>query len=82
MPSLISCDQTAYVKDRFLGESVRLISDILETTKTFNIEGFMLTIDIEKAFDSVEHNFLIATLKKLGFEGYFLDWILVMLNKQ
>ena len=60
LPSLISCDQTAYVKDRFLGESVRLISDILETTKTFNIEGFMLTIDIEKAFDSVEHIFLIV----------------------
>ena len=31
LPSLISCDQTANVKDRFLGESVRLISDILET---------------------------------------------------
>ena len=31
LPSLIKPDQTAYVSNRFLGESVRLISDILET---------------------------------------------------
>ena len=51
LPHLVSCDQTAYVANRFLGESVRLISDILETTKNLNIEGCMLAIDIEKAFD-------------------------------
>ena len=32
LPSLIMPDQTAYVVNRFLGESVRLISDVLETT--------------------------------------------------
>lgn len=32
LPSLIMHDQTAYVANRFLGESVRLISDVLETT--------------------------------------------------
>ena len=55
LSSLISPDQTAYIKDRFLGESVRLISDIFEITKSFNIEGYILTVDIEKAFDSLEH---------------------------
>ena len=71
LASLISPDQTAYIKDRFLGESVRLISDIFETTKTLKIEGYILTIDIEKAFDSVEHQFLFKTLEKFGFNGYF-----------
>ena len=54
LSSLISHDQNAYVSGRFLGESVRLISDILETTKTLNINGFLLAIVIEKAFDSVD----------------------------
>ena len=31
-----------------LGESVRLISDVLEKTKKLNIGSFMLTIDIER----------------------------------
>ena len=67
LPTLIENDQTAYVKDRFIGESIRLISDILDASKKQKIEGFLLTIDLEKAFDSVNHNFLIACLKKNGF---------------
>ena len=34
LPSIISHDQTAYVKGRFICESTRLISDILEITDT------------------------------------------------
>ena len=74
LPKIISHDQTAYVKNRFLGESVRLISDLLETTKKMDIDGFMLTIDIEKAFDSVNHNFLFSTLKVLGFSEEFIKY--------
>ena len=32
LTSIISHDQTAYVKGRYIGESIRLISDILEYT--------------------------------------------------
>ena len=58
-PSIIKSDQTAYVPGRFIGESARQISDILEVTKTFNIPGYMITMDIEKAFDSMDHVFLL-----------------------
>ena len=37
LPTIISSDQTAYVKGRFIGESIRLISDILEFCKQENI---------------------------------------------
>ena len=82
LSSLISPDQTAYIKERFLGESVRLISDVLEISNTYNVEGYILTVDIEKAFDSVEHQFLFKTLEKFGFNGYFLEWIKILLKNQ
>ena len=82
LPSIIKNDQTAYVKNRFLGESVRLISDILETTKKLNIEGFIMTIDIEKAFDSLDHAFLFALLKKFNIDPEFINWIKVLTNSQ
>ena len=81
LPHIISHDQTAYVNGRFIGESTRLISDILDTTDRFNIGGYILTADIEKAFDSMDHIFLIACLKKYGFGDYFCDWIKILLNK-
>ena len=51
LPSIISSEQTAYVKNRFIWEGGRLISDILEVTDTLNLNSYMVTIDFEKAFD-------------------------------
>ena len=63
-PSLISKIQTAYVKGRFISEGGRLFSDILEISDNLKIKGFLRTMDIEKAFDSVNHLFLITALEK------------------
>ena len=75
LPTLISSNQTAYVKDRFIGEGARLISDILEVTDSLNLGGYLVTIDFEKAFDSLNHTFLFETLNKMQFPVFFLDWI-------
>ena len=50
LPDLISWQQTAYVKNRHIGESERLISEMIEITKIRKI-GFLVTMDIEKAFE-------------------------------
>ena len=42
----------------------------------------MLTIDIEKAFDSVEHAFIFAILDKQGFDTNFIEWIKVLHKNQ
>ena len=41
-----------------------------------------MTIDIEKAFDLLDHNFLISILEKSGFGQTFIDWIKIFLNEQ
>ena len=82
LPKIIKNDQTAYVANRFLGESVRLISDVLNIAKTLNIDGYLMTVDIQKAFDSVDHNFMYACLKRFGFDESFIRWIRVLYEKQ
>ena len=59
LPFLICSNQTAYVKNRFVSETGRMILDILEIANTLVLESFLATIDIEKAFDSVNHCFLL-----------------------
>ena len=39
-------------------------------------------MDIEKAFDSLDHNFLISTSEKYGFGQNFILWIEILLNDQ
>ena len=51
LASIIKSDQTAYVEGRYIGESIRLISDILEYTEDHGIDGALFSADFEKAFD-------------------------------
>ena len=59
---MISSNQTAYVKNRFISKIEKVISDISERGNTLALERFLLTKDIEKAFDSVNHCFLLKIL--------------------
>ena len=65
LPNLISPQQTTYVQNRFIDERGRLIADIIEITDILNEEGFLVTMDIEKAFNSLDYVFLISVLKSL-----------------
>ena len=75
LPSIIQYDQTAYVKWRYIGESVRLIDDLLKFAEEENLDGILFAADIEKAFDSVDHNFIFPSLKKFGFRDNFIQWV-------
>ena len=48
-------------------ESVRLISNITEMCDILDVPGYIVTMDIQKAFDSVDHDFLLNVLKELVF---------------
>ena len=59
---LIPANQTAYVKNRFINENRRVISAILEISNILAIEGFLVTVVIKEAFDSVSYcKFLCTT---------------------
>ena len=80
LTSLIKADQMAYVKDRYIGESVRLINDMLEYADKNNIEAILFSANFEKAFDSIDHTFILAVLKSYGFGPDFIQWIKTLLN--
>ena len=82
MASLVSENQSAYVNNRFISEGGRLISGILEIIDSFQIDGLLMTIDIEKAFDYINHFSLIFVLKRYGFADDFIKWIKILLKKQ
>ena len=39
-------------------------------------------MDIEKAFDSLDRNFLTLTLEKYGFDNGFILWVKPLLRDQ
>ena len=76
--NLINKDQTAYIKGRFIGSNARLLLDIFEYCESNNKEGILMFLDFQKAFDSVEWNFLFKTLEKFNFGQQFIRWIKIL----
>ena len=44
IPLLIHPDQTAYVKGRYIGESVGIIEDILDLADQANLDGILFIL--------------------------------------
>ena len=80
LPSLISKNQTAYVKGRFISEGGRLISDIHEISDNLKIKGYLVTQDTEKAFDLVNH--LFTAWENYGFKEDFIKWIQILMQNR
>lgn len=78
MDNIINENQTEYIKGRFIGNNSRLILDILEYCENNNKDGILLFADFQKAFDSVEWNFLFKTLQKFNFGPNFINWIQIL----
>ena len=52
-----------------------MISDIIEICGKENIPGCLVTTDLEKAFDSLDQDFLLPALKMFGFGDSLINWI-------
>ena len=75
LTSLIIQDQTGYVQNRIIGENIRIVSDLMHCARVGLIKGIIMPIDFEKAFDSLNWDFLIYTLKSMGFGEIFQTYI-------
>ena len=75
---VISNDQSAYIKDRFLGNNVRLVCDIIDYCDKYEEAGVLLSLDFEKAFDTVEWDFVFECLTKFNFGTNFINWIKIL----
>ena len=80
LPQVINNAQTGYIEGRFIGQNIRQISDILSFTAEQNIEGLATFIDFEKAFDSLEWEFLSKAIETFNFGSDFKRWIQVLYN--
>jgi len=78
--SLLSPEQLAYISSRNIADGIRLIDYIISFCKDRKQEGLLLALDFQKAFDSIEHNFLFAVLKRFGFPEKLL-WLVKTLYK-
>ena len=75
LPKIIHPCQAGYIKGRYIGECIRAISDIMSFTKQKNLPGAAVFLDFEKAFDSIEWNYLQKCLEIFKFGPQLRQWV-------
>ena len=80
MNSIVHRDQTCGVVGRSIFSNLQLIRDTLDMIDKTDEPGILVTLDQEKAFDRVDHEFLMRTLAKFGFGPSFCNWVALFYN--
>ena len=79
LPKIIGLDQKGFVDGRFMGEVTRTLYDTIEDAFNHSKKGIILSVDFEKAFDSVSFSFMEKVIELAGFGPRLRKWIKILL---
>jgi hypothetical protein len=75
MGKLISNNQSAFIKGRLLVDGVLALNEVVDLVKRARKKCIIFKVDFEKAYDSVNWNFLEYMLRRFGFREKWILWI-------
>lgn len=80
MPNLINEDQTCGVTGRNSGLNLQLIRDTVNWATERDLPLCLMSLDQEKAFDRVNHDFLFKVMGEMNMGDTFMGWVKTMYN--
>ena len=80
LPHIIGEDQKGFVDGRYMGEVTRTLYDTIHDAWTHHKKGVLLSIDFEKAFDSLSHEFIEKVMDVAGFGSMLKGWVKILLK--
>ena len=75
LPKLINEDQTGFIPGRYIGDNIRILYDIMSYLDENQLPGLLVSIDFEKAFDTVNWSYMNKVLNAFGFGKDICCWI-------
>lgn len=80
MKHLISDTQSGFVKGRQSSESILIVKEVAHSLQKNRCKGVILKLDFEKAFDTVNWDFLMDTMMEMNLGHTWCNWIRALLD--
>ncbi|CAL5388524.1 unnamed protein product [Camellia sinensis] len=75
LPKLIGEVQSAFISGRCILDGVLIANEVVDWWRKSKKKEIILKLDFEKAYDSVNWEFLLSMMKNLGFGEKWVGWI-------
>ena len=72
---VVSIAQNAFVEGRQILDAVLIADEAVDAVLKRKEKGLICKLDIEKAYDHLQWNFLLGVMEKMGFRRKWLNWI-------
>ena len=72
---IISTEQKGFLSGRSISDCTRMMYDTIFECESKKINGLILLVDLEKAFDSLSWKFINESLQKFNFGPNIIKWI-------
>ena len=80
LEEIISDSQMGYVPGRNINFNNRILKLVLDHCSSSNINFSIMSLDAQKAYDSVDHSYISKTLKAYGFPDAFIHAVDILHN--
>lgn len=75
LPKIIRDVQSAFVGGRNIQDGILIANEVVDDWKKRKKKGLILKLDFEKAYDSVNWDFLFSMLVNFGFGDRWITWM-------
>jgi hypothetical protein len=72
----ISTEQLGFLKGRHIQDAIGTTHESLHSIKKYKLKSLVLKLDLRKAYDCIDWDFLKLILHKIGLEPQMTKWIM------
>ena len=80
LKKLINNNQVGYVVGRSINDHIRLIDDILNFSNYKNLSGMVVSLDYQKAFDTVNKQSILTALRRFNLGENFIRYVNTLIS--